>query len=178
MIAVRLVRCPAEGRGSRGMSVCGRAYRGSVMAMCADPRSVSGVHAGCISLSSPVVSSRLAEPVFTGFAGLFATGDDWTRHWFFPDKEEVPGSSPGSPTREVPAIRRFLWLVTVDMDRGETGHRIYFGAFLRPDLSGTGGVWVEPSGIMTPVDDRTAPVMRASNASPCRRRSRRFSTWA
>jgi hypothetical protein len=61
-------------------------------------RPVSGVHEGCISLSSPVASSRLGQTIFTGFAGLFATGDDWAQRWFFSDKEEVPGSSPGSPT--------------------------------------------------------------------------------
>jgi hypothetical protein len=99
VIRIGPVRYSAEVKGARGMSVCGRSYRDAVMAMCADTYWVSGVHAGCISLSSPVAPSRLGDRLFNGFAGLFATGDDWTRHWFFPDKEEVPGSSPGSPTK-------------------------------------------------------------------------------
>src|SRR5450755_3698768 len=97
MIRVGPAGGPAEAKGARGVSVCGRAYREAVMAMCADAYWVSGVHAGCISLSSPVASSRPGDRLFNGFAGLFATGCDWMRHWFFPDKEEVPGSSPGSP---------------------------------------------------------------------------------
>jgi hypothetical protein len=40
---------------------------------------IDGLLAALDRLHQVVVSSRLAQPVFTGFAGLFATGDDWRR---------------------------------------------------------------------------------------------------
>ena len=52
------------------------------------------------------VSSRFAQPGFSEFAGLLATEDDWTRHRIFSDKEEVPGSSPGSPTERPRPLQR------------------------------------------------------------------------
>ena len=59
----------------------------------------SWVHIGCIRLSCAVVSSRLTSVNMPRFPATLTTADDWSLLPSFSDKEEVPGSSPGSPTR-------------------------------------------------------------------------------
>jgi hypothetical protein len=56
------------------------------------------VHIGCIRLPPQMVSSRLTHHETCPYAAGLATGDDWPLLLRFSDKEEVPGSSPGSPT--------------------------------------------------------------------------------
>ena len=64
----------------------------------ADAGGRPGVQIGCIRLSTAVVSGRSSSPRIAQFAASLTTGDDWTLPLTFSDKEEVPGSSPGSPT--------------------------------------------------------------------------------
>ena len=63
------------------------------------------VHIGCIRLQPQIVSSRLTRHKNRPYAAGLATGDDWPLLLRFSDKEEVPGSSPGSPTGDFPANR-------------------------------------------------------------------------
>ena len=65
----------------------------------------SWVHIGCIRLSCAVVSSRLTSVNMPRFPATLTTADDWSLLPSFSDKEEVPGSSPGSPTGDFPANR-------------------------------------------------------------------------
>ena len=73
---------------------------------CIEP--VSGVHQGYTGFASSVVPRVFPEVAFSRFAGRFATGHDAMRPRILSDKEEVPGSSPGSPTR----IGRFCLAMT------------------------------------------------------------------
>ena len=50
-------------------------------------------------VASQIAPSRLATGGNRLYAGAFTTGRDWRLLTYFSDKEEVPGSSPGSPTR-------------------------------------------------------------------------------
>jgi hypothetical protein len=65
------------------------------------------VHIGCIRLQAQMVSSRLARHTNCPYAAGLATGGDWPLLLRFSDKEEVPGSSPGSPTADLPVNRHF-----------------------------------------------------------------------
>jgi hypothetical protein len=60
------------------------------------------VQIGSIRLTSHVEASRLAMCENHVYAGAFATQHDWTSPKRFSDKEEVPGSSPGSPISRSP----------------------------------------------------------------------------
>ena len=64
----------------------------------ANPGGPTRVHFGCTRSPSAVVSGRLTSPRNWRFAALLTTGDDCRLPLTFSDKEEVPGSSPGSPT--------------------------------------------------------------------------------
>jgi len=55
-------------------------------------------HIGCISSKRPMISTRIAIRETTLYAGDLSISDDCSQCLMFPDKEEVPGSSPGSPT--------------------------------------------------------------------------------
>jgi hypothetical protein len=55
------------------------------------------VHIGCIRLQAQTVSGRLARHKNCPYAAGVATGSDSPLLLRFSDKEEVPGSSPGSP---------------------------------------------------------------------------------
>ena len=63
------------------------------------------VHIGCTRLQPPMVSSRLTRHKNRSYAAGLATGDDWPLLLRFSDKEEVPGSSPGSPTQRPRGFR-------------------------------------------------------------------------
>ena len=70
----------------------------------------SWVHIGCIRLSCAVVSSRLTSVNMPRFPAALTTADDWSLLPSFSDKEEAPGSSPGSPTSQKPCKRGvFFW---------------------------------------------------------------------
>jgi hypothetical protein len=73
----------------------------------ANPGGPTRVHFGCTRSPSAVVSGRLTSPRNRRFAALLTTGDDCRLPLTFSDKEEVPGSSPGSPTPILPAHRHF-----------------------------------------------------------------------
>jgi hypothetical protein len=60
------------------------------------------VHIACIRLQPPMVFNRLTHHETRSYAASLTTGDDWTLLLRFSDKEEVPGSSPGSPTPRSP----------------------------------------------------------------------------
>ena len=77
----------------------------------ADAGGRPGVQIGCIRLSTAVVSGRLASPSIGQFAASLTAGGDWTLPLTFSDKEEVRGSSPGSPTRDFPAHSHFSYPV-------------------------------------------------------------------
>ena len=66
-----------------------------------------GATTGPPGCSPPVLSSPLPQPPSRRFAGIKCElgGLEGTKG--FPDKEEVPGSSPGSPTPILPAHRHF-----------------------------------------------------------------------
>ncbi len=65
------------------------------------------VHIGCIRLQPPMLSSRLTRGKSRPYAAGLATGDDWPLLLRFSDKEEVPGSSPGSPIVRVAELPAF-----------------------------------------------------------------------
>ena len=126
----------------------------------ADAGGRPGVQIGCIRLSTAVVSGRLASPRIAQFAASSTTGDDWTLPLTFSDKEEVPGSSPGSPITYL-----LTYYKSPAQDRFLSGDRTP-SSMPRPARTRSGAATVEPILGAPPPPSSRARNFRPKTARP------------
>jgi hypothetical protein len=90
------------------------------------------VHQGCTRLSSDPDETFFGLPRMSSFAGRFTTAGHPGRYLVFADKEEVPGSSPGSPTSRK-YLQNTLFLVAAGPRAGSDNK--YLGCVLGAPVS-------------------------------------------